>query len=107
MEISLRRETKLVLGQRMYQSMNLLQMSTAELNSYLNELSMENPLLEEKPPVSSVEMHYMHSYSSSIKNKNNGDDLELPIPDKVKTVFAHFLKSSSILCALILNLKTQ
>lgn len=92
MEISLRRETKLVLGQRMYQSMNLLQMSTAELNSYLNELSMENPLLEEKPPVSSVEARYMRSYSSSVKNKNNGENLELPIPDKSKNCLRSFLE---------------
>lgn len=92
MEISLRRETKLVLGQRMYQSMNLLQMGTVELDSYLNGLSMENPLLEEKPPLSSFESRYIHSFSSSVKNKNNGDSLELPIPDKSKNCLGAFLE---------------
>ena len=92
MEISLRRETKLVLGQRMYQSMNLLQMGTAELDSYLNELSMENPLLEERPPLSSFEARYMRSFSSSVKNKNNGDSFELPIPDKSRNCLCSFLE---------------
>jgi len=101
MEISLRRETKLVLGQRMYQSMNLLQMGTVELNAYLNELSMENPLLEEKAPVSSFETRYMRSYSSSVKNKNNGDSLELPIPDKSKNCLGSFLEEQ--LCTLRLE----
>ena len=92
MELSLRRETKLVLGQRMYQSMNLLQMGTAELESYLNELSMENPMLEETAPASSFEARYMRSFSSSVKNKNNGDSLEIPIPDKSKNCLGSFLE---------------
>ena len=76
----------------MYQSMNLLQMGTAELESYLNELSMENPMLEETAPASSFEARYMRSFSSSVKNKNNGDSLEIPIPDKSKNGLGSFLE---------------
>lgn len=46
MELSLKHETKLVIGQRMYQSMNFLQMGLEELDACLMQLSMENPLLE-------------------------------------------------------------
>ena len=92
MELSLRRETKLVLGQRMYQSMNLLQMGTAELDAYLNELSMENPMLEETPPKSNFESRYIHSYSCCVKNRSTGDNMELPIPDKSKNSLCSFLE---------------
>lgn len=50
MELTLRKEERLVLGQQMRQSMQLLQMSSLELEEYLNELAMENPLLEVRPP---------------------------------------------------------
>ena len=50
MELSLKHETKLVIGQRMYQSMNFLQMGLEELDACLMQLSMENPLLEATPP---------------------------------------------------------
>lgn len=92
MEISLRRETKLVLGQRMYQSMNLLQMGTAELDAYLNELSMENPLLEATAPKASMETKYMNCYSSCVKNRNTGDGMELPVPEKSKNSLCAFLE---------------
>ena len=67
-------------------------MGTTELDSYLNELSMENPLLEERPPQSNVESRFMRSYSCCVKNKSNGDDMELPIPDKSKNCLGTFLE---------------
>ena len=48
--ITLRNETRQVLGQNMQLSMKFLQMSTQELGAYLRELALENPLLEETPP---------------------------------------------------------
>ena len=33
----------------MYQSMSLLQMGIEELEAYMHELSLENPLIDEKP----------------------------------------------------------
>lgn len=50
MNIKLAKEQKTVLNQQMQQSMKLLQMNSHELEAYINELSMENPLIEIKPP---------------------------------------------------------
>ncbi len=50
MNIKLTNEQKTVLNQQMQQSMKLLQMDSHELETYINELSMENPLIEIKPP---------------------------------------------------------
>lgn len=44
MKLKLTNEQKLILSQKMQQSLKLLQMNSHELETYLNELSMENPL---------------------------------------------------------------
>lgn len=49
MEIKLRHEMRQVMGQQMQFSMQLLQMNVLELDAYLRELALENPLLEEIP----------------------------------------------------------
>lgn len=54
-DITLTREQRQVLGQQMQQSMQLLQMSAQEMEAYLRELAMENPLLEVKPPKAATE----------------------------------------------------
>ena len=46
MKLKLTNEQKLILSQKMQQSLKLLQMNSHELETYLNELSMENPLIE-------------------------------------------------------------
>ena len=50
MKLKLTNEQKLILSQKMQQSLKLLQMNSHELETYLNELSMENPLIEVVPP---------------------------------------------------------
>lgn len=80
MEILLSRETKLILGQRMYQSMSFLQMSAEELAEYMKELSMENPLLEELPH---RQIRSQTVGGGRIRTQR-GDEMELPIPDKVQ-----------------------
>lgn len=50
MSMKLTNEQKTVLSHQMQQSMKLLQMNSHELEAYINELSMENPLIEIKPP---------------------------------------------------------
>ena len=85
----------------MYQSMSLLQMGAAELDAYLNELSMENPMLEETPPKSSIETKYKNSYSSCVKNRSTGDSIELPVPDKSKNSLCSFLEEQ--LCTMRLD----
>ncbi|NCB30703.1 MAG: RNA polymerase sigma-54 factor [Clostridia bacterium] len=49
MEIRLTKEQRQILGQKMCQSMQMLQMAEPELAQYLSGLSMENPLLEAVP----------------------------------------------------------
>lgn len=81
MEIVLGREHRLVIGQKMYQAMNLLQMSTEEMTAYLNELSMENPLLDAVPPKTGGDVRHARARSGRIRRRD-GEDYELPIPDK-------------------------
>lgn len=77
----LSRENRLVIGQRMYQSMVLLQMGSEELESYLNELSMENPLLEALPPKLGTDIRHAPARSGRVRGRSGGD-YELPVPDK-------------------------
>ena len=79
MELSLKRETKLVVGQRMYQSMSFLQMGIEELDTCLRELSMENPMLEAGPPAQDFGRGLMRPCSGRARTKN-GESSELPIP---------------------------
>lgn len=52
MELSLKAEQKQILSQKMIQSAEILQMTAAQLEEYLNEQELENPVLEltEKAP---------------------------------------------------------
>ena len=52
MELSLKTEQKQVLSHKMIQSAEILQMTAAGLEEYLNEQALENPVLElsEKRP---------------------------------------------------------
>lgn len=50
MKIRLEKEQRTVLSHQMQQSMKLLQMNSHELETYINELSMENPVIEIRPP---------------------------------------------------------
>ena len=50
MKIDLTKEQKLVFNQQMQQSIMLLEMNSNELEDYINELSMENPMIEVVPP---------------------------------------------------------
>ena len=46
MAIELRQEQKQILSQKMIQSASILQMSASDLDDYLNEQSMENPVID-------------------------------------------------------------
>ena len=50
MQMKMEQKTKLSVRPQMIQSAQLLQYSTIELKQYLEELSMENPLMEFIPP---------------------------------------------------------
>lgn len=49
MSMGLRAEQRQVLSQKLIQSANILQMASAELTEYLNEQSLENPVMELAP----------------------------------------------------------
>lgn len=46
MSIKMTLEQKQILSQKMIQSMNILQMNTMELESFINEMAVENPVIE-------------------------------------------------------------
>lgn len=50
MELSLKTEQKQILSRKMIQSAEILQMASAELEQYLNDQSLENPVLELTEP---------------------------------------------------------
>lgn len=50
MKINLEQRQKAVMGQQMTMAMEMLQMDAQELDAYLQELALENPLLEVHPP---------------------------------------------------------
>lgn len=57
MALELKQEQKQILSQKMIQSASILQMSAADLEEYLNEQSMENPVIDliQKVPEESTE----------------------------------------------------
>ncbi len=81
MELSLQRELRQVMGQQMYQSLAFLQMNAEEMTEYLQELSMENPLLEQLPPKRPIESRTISMRAGSVR-RHDGEPLDLPIPDR-------------------------
>lgn len=79
----------------MYQSLNFLQMGSEELEEYLNELSMENPVLESEPPKKAAESRYVSMQSGYVK-KHSGEVLDLPIPDRSGFTLQDYLNSQLI-----------
>lgn len=75
MKLSHNTETKTVQSPRLYQQMKVLEMSGQELEEYINELSMENPLIELPA--------YGSSLSSGRAGKSREDRYgELPYADE-------------------------
>jgi RNA polymerase sigma-54 factor len=73
------KEQRQLLGQQQHQSLVLLQMNTQELESYLQELATENPLLEITPPVEAPERYFptlCARQSGPQKEDNYNDALE-------------------------------
>ena len=69
------------MGQQMFQSLSFLQMSTEEMAEYLQELSMENPLLEPLPPKRPIESRLI-SMRGGRARRRESEDLDLPLPDR-------------------------
>lgn len=87
MEIKLRHEVRQVMGQQMQLSMQLLQMSVQELDAYLRELSLENPLLEELPP-----QQVYRPLAVSRGHVPADEEGEEPIPDEKRGTLREFIR---------------
>lgn len=74
LEITLRKETRLVLGQQMQLSMKFLQMTSTELEAHLREMALENPLLEESPPKARLDRPLRTTSTSSGTKSSTSDD---------------------------------
>jgi len=77
MKVELKHEQKIVLGQQMQMSMQMLQMDHQELETYLQELALENPMLDIQPP-EEVHSHPLSTLSSgySFKSQERSDGVE-------------------------------
>lgn len=98
MKLKLTNEQKLILSQKMQQSLKLLQMNSHELETYLNELSMENPLIEVVPP---REMPPSHEKQFSARTTTDPDIMSRTVRSKYISCrwgmfcLADFFKQSS------------
>lgn len=69
MELNLRVKQNQAMSQRMQQSVRILQMTSQELEEYLDELALENPVLEvERPQAESVDA-YQQDYAIQEQNR--------------------------------------
>ena len=75
------------MGQQMQLSIQPLQMSVQELDAYLRELSLENPLLEELPP-----QQVYRPLAISRGHVPADEDGEEPIPDEKRGTLREFIR---------------
>lgn len=84
MGLELRTQQNQILNQRMIQSVRILQMTSPELESYIDELALENPAMDvEKPEEESVDAREMKILIQDQENytymrQNNDDDYDPP-----------------------------
>lgn len=80
MKIELRAKQNQVMSQRMLQSVRILQMTAQELESYVDELALENPALEVEHPAGESIDAYQQTYAVQEQDRyltlrqNNDDD---------------------------------
>lgn len=78
MEIRLEQSHNLILGQQLHQSLHILQMNAAQLNSYLAEHALENPFVEYTPclsggfPADRRDERLPEDYTDSASNRRCG-----------------------------------
>ena len=72
MKLSLKLEEKQILSQQMRLSMQVLQMTSPELEQYLSELSLENPLLEVRPSRYRSEAGEFARFRSRARERDTG-----------------------------------
>ncbi len=65
MELDLQTRQAQTLSSQMIQSVKMLQMTAQELNQYINELALENPVIDVAEPESAEENHYLYHRQTS------------------------------------------
>ena len=80
MDLKLQVKQTQTLSQRMIQSAEILQMTSQELNTYINELALENPVID------IVEPPLLKSSASPLNSRNGlilsiGELLSVPAPE--------------------------
>lgn len=87
MDLKLQVKQTQALSQRMIQSAEILQMTSQELNTYINELALENPVIDiVEPPAgnqqkeSIEEQQWLNSFNEEnyylYQRQNNDDDYD-------------------------------
>ncbi|MFC5468214.1 RNA polymerase factor sigma-54 [Cohnella suwonensis] len=96
--------TKQVLNQEMRQGLFILQMSASELNQYIQEQIMDNPILEEIPAVH--EENYAVTYESRIEDfARNGDAISNWADDGGENLEQHLLSQLNCIVGLSSKLR--
>ena len=87
MDLKLQVKQSQILSQRMIQSAEILQMTSQELNTYVNDLALENPVIDIVEPVAgndqkeSIEQQqWLNSFNEEnyylYQRQNNDDDYD-------------------------------
>lgn len=87
MDLKLQVKQAQILSQRMIQSAEILQMTSQELNNYINDLALENPAMDIVEPASGAEMkesieqqQWLNSFNEEnyylYQRQNNDDDYD-------------------------------
>ena len=106
MDLKLQTRQTQTLSQRMIQSAEILQMTAQELNTYINETALENPVMEISdsssggPDRESIEQQqWLNSFNEEnyylYQRQNNDDDSILRIPGTLIRMTARRWKTIS------------
>ena len=79
MSLNLQTKQNQTMSQRMIQSVRILQMTSQELDSYINDLALENPVMDvERPADESIDAYsrsyFVREQSSYLTQRQNNDD---------------------------------
>ncbi len=80
----------LVLNNKMLMSLEILYMSTADLNEHIKQQLIENPFLESNSSYDS------YDYKNQVKNKSTTDILEQTIDSKNESLFEYLIEQVNI-----------
>ena len=105
MDLKLQVKQSQVLSQRMIQSAEILQMTSQELNTYINDLALENPVIDIVEPAAgdsqkeSIEQQqWLNSFNEEnyylYQRQNNDDDYDFKDTWNINTDEGEFYKAA-------------